>query len=59
MEEVTPEVMRKNMSEAEWKKIYDMNQDKDLYNNLTKCLFASIHGCEQVKKGEYRVNGLG
>ncbi|XP_073971809.1 minichromosome maintenance 6 [Rhodnius prolixus] len=51
MEEVTPEVMRKNMSEAEWKKIYDMNQDKDLYNNLTKCLFASIHGCEQVKKG--------
>ncbi|KAK9504173.1 hypothetical protein O3M35_010562 [Rhynocoris fuscipes] len=51
MEEVTPEVMRKNMTEAEWRKIYEMNQDKDLYNNLTKCLFASIHGCDQVKKG--------
>ncbi|XP_014288658.1 DNA replication licensing factor Mcm6 [Halyomorpha halys] len=51
MEEVTPEIMRKNMTEAEWTKIYEMNQDKNLYQNLIKSLFPSIHGCEQVKKG--------
>ncbi|XP_014244305.1 DNA replication licensing factor Mcm6 [Cimex lectularius] len=51
MEDVTPEMMRKNMSEAEWAKIYEMNQDKNLYKNLINSLFPSIHGCEQVKKG--------
>lgn len=51
MEEVTPEIMRKNMTEAEWTKIYEMNQDKNLYLNLIRSLFPAIHGCDQVKKG--------
>ncbi|KAL1132238.1 hypothetical protein AAG570_010195 [Ranatra chinensis] len=51
MEEVTPEMMRKNMTEVEWTKIYNMNQDRNLYQNLIKSLFPSIHGCEQVKRG--------
>ncbi|XP_046687429.1 LOW QUALITY PROTEIN: DNA replication licensing factor Mcm6-like, partial [Homalodisca vitripennis] len=50
-EEITPEVMRKNMTEAEWAKIYDMNRDKKLYSNLTNSLFPSIHGNDQIKKG--------
>uniref|UniRef100_A0A0A9X784 DNA replication licensing factor MCM6 n=1 Tax=Lygus hesperus TaxID=30085 RepID=A0A0A9X784_LYGHE len=51
MEDVTPEMMRKNMTDAEWSKIYEMNQDKNLYNNLINSLFPSVHGCDQVKKG--------
>ncbi|KAG8297080.1 MCM DNA helicase complex subunit mcm6 [Homalodisca vitripennis] len=43
--------MRKNMTEAEWAKIYDMNRDKKLYSNLTNSLFPSIHGNDQIKKG--------
>ncbi|XP_039292443.1 DNA replication licensing factor Mcm6-like [Nilaparvata lugens] len=48
---VTPEVMRHNMSDAEWSKIFEMNRDKNLYNNLINSLFPSIHGNDQVKKG--------
>lgn len=51
MEELTPEIMKKNMTDAEWTKIYEMNQDKNLYNNLITSLFPTIHGCDQVKKG--------
>ncbi|BES97126.1 DNA replication licensing factor [Nesidiocoris tenuis] len=51
MEDVTPQMMRKNMTDAEWAKIYEMNQDKNLYNNLVSSLFPSVHGCDQVKKG--------
>lgn len=53
MEEITPELMRKNMTEAEWTKIYDMNRDKKLYNNLINSLFPSVHGNDQIKKGWY------
>ncbi|RZF45302.1 hypothetical protein LSTR_LSTR011118 [Laodelphax striatellus] len=45
---VTPEVMRHNMSDAEWSKIFEMNRDKNLYNNLINSLFPSIHGNDQV-----------
>lgn len=53
MEEITPELMRKNMTEAEWTKIYDMNRDKKLYNNLINSLFPSVHGNDQIKKGQF------
>lgn len=51
MEEITPELMRKNMTETEWAKIYDMNRDRKLYSNLINSLFPSIHGNDQIKKG--------
>lgn len=43
--------MKKQMTEAEWQKVYDMSRDKSLYQNLCNSLFPSIHGCEEVKKG--------
>lgn len=51
MANVTPEVMRQNMTEAEWAKIFEMNRDKNLYQNLINSLFPAIHGNDQVKKG--------
>lgn len=56
MEEITPELMRKNMTEAEWSKIYDMNKDKNLYQNLINSLFPSIHGNDQIKKGNWKIH---
>lgn len=56
MTQITPEVMRKNMTDAEWTKIYQMNRDKKLLSNLIGSLFPSIHGNDQVKKGTFLVN---
>lgn len=53
MTNVTPEVMRQNMTEAEWSKIFEMNRDRNLYQNLINSLFPSIHGNDQVKKGMF------
>ena len=43
-EEVTAEVIRKQMTEHEWTRIYEMSQDKALYQNLISSLFPTIHG---------------
>ncbi len=43
-EELTPEMVRNQMTEAEWQKVYDMSQDKNLYANLCSSLFPTIHG---------------
>lgn len=51
MDELTPEVMKKQMSEGQWKDLYDMSHDKNLYNNLINSLFPSIHGNDEVKRG--------
>ena len=50
-EEMSAELMKKHMSEAEWDKIYEMSRDRNLYNNLVNSLFPSIHGNDQIKKG--------
>lgn len=39
------------MTEAEWNKMFTMSRDKNLYKNLIDCLFPSIHGNDEVKKG--------
>ncbi|KAF0987920.1 hypothetical protein HZS_5481 [Henneguya salminicola] len=39
------------MSEQEWKKIYEMSQDRNLYNNLVSSLFPTIYGSEEIKRG--------
>ncbi|KAL0271762.1 UNVERIFIED_CONTAM: hypothetical protein PYX00_008757 [Menopon gallinae] len=49
--ELTTELMKKHMTDAEWNKIYSMSRDKNLYKNLMDCLFPSIHGNDEVKKG--------
>jgi len=49
--ELTPELMKKQMTEAEWNKMYTMSKDKNLYKNLIDCLFPAVHGNDEVKKG--------
>lgn len=50
-EEMSAELMKKHMSDAEWDKIYEMSRDRQLYSNLVNSLFPSIHGNDQIKKG--------
>ncbi|XP_064611933.1 zygotic DNA replication licensing factor mcm6-like [Liolophura sinensis] len=50
-EEITPETIKKQMTDEEWQKVYDMSQDKNLYHNLCSSLFPTIHGNEEIKRG--------
>lgn len=47
--------MKKHMTVAEWNKIYEMSKDKNIRDNLINSLFPSIHGNDQVKKGDLLV----
>ena len=51
LNEITPELMRQQMTEGEWNHMYEMSHDRNLYVNLINSLFPSIHGNEEVKKG--------
>lgn len=51
LDEITPEMMRQQMSEGEWKHMYEMSRDRNLYHNLINSLFPSVHGNEEVKRG--------
>ncbi|XP_055933914.1 DNA replication licensing factor MCM6-like [Argiope bruennichi] len=41
----------KDLTGQEWQKIYDMSLDRNLYQNLIKSLFPTIHGNDEVKSG--------
>lgn len=45
------ERMKRQMTGPQWEKIYEMNRDRHLYQNLINSLFPSIHGNDQIKKG--------
>ncbi|XP_065323446.1 DNA replication licensing factor MCM6-like isoform X1 [Gordionus sp. m RMFG-2023] len=49
--EISAEMIKEQMTEEEWSKIYEMTQDKNLYQNLISSLFPAIYGNEDVKKG--------
>lgn len=49
--EMTAENLKKQMTPQEWEKIYNMSQDKNLYNNLLNSLFPTVHGHEEIKRG--------
>ncbi|KAF7388363.1 hypothetical protein HZH68_012305 [Vespula germanica] len=51
MEEISQEMMKKQMTEAEWNRIYEMSRDKNLYQNLSTSMFPAIHGNDEIKKG--------
>lgn len=51
LNEITPEMMKKSMTDTDWNKIFEMSRDKNLYQNLINSLFPSIHGNDEVKKG--------
>jgi len=50
-EDLTAEAIKSQMTEGEWHKIYQMSQDKSLYNNLIQSMFPTIHGNDEVKRG--------
>lgn len=47
------ERMKRQMTGPQWEKIYEMNRDSNLYNNLINSLFPNIHGNDQIKKGYF------
>lgn len=50
-DDLTTEDMKKQMTDKEWDKVYEMSRDRNLYNNLITSLFPSIHGNNEVKRG--------
>jgi DNA replication licensing factor MCM6 len=42
-EDLTAEMIKQRMTEDEWQTVYDMSQDKNLYNSLCSSLFPTIH----------------
>ena len=36
--------LKQTMTDQEWLKIYEMSNDKNLYNNLCNSLFPMIYG---------------
>ncbi|KAL4229140.1 MCM DNA helicase complex subunit mcm6 [Mactra antiquata] len=50
-EEMTAENVKKQMTDEEWQKVYDMSRDKNLYQNLCSSLFPTIHGNDEIKRG--------
>ncbi|CAG0901705.1 unnamed protein product [Darwinula stevensoni] len=50
-EELTAEALKKQMTETEWNRIYEMSRDKNLYQNLITSLFPTIHGNDEIKRG--------
>ena len=50
-EELTAEALKKQMTEMEWNRIYEMSRDKNLYQNLITSLFPTIHGNDEIKRG--------
>jgi len=50
-EEMTPESIKKQMTDMEWQKVFEMSRDKNLYLNLCSSLFPTIHGNDEVKRG--------
>lgn len=49
--EVTAEDMKKQMTDSEWNKVYEMSRDRNLYTNLINSLFPAIYGNDEVKRG--------
>lgn len=51
IDELSMDKLKATMTEQEWIKIYEMSQDKNLFNNLTQSLFPMIYGNDEIKKG--------
>ena len=50
-EGLTAEFIKKQMTDTEWQKVYEMSKDRQLYSNLCSSLFPTIHGNDEVKRG--------
>lgn len=45
------EIIRSQMSEEEWQRVYEMSRDRSIYTNLCRSLFPTIYGNEEIKQG--------
>lgn len=50
---MTAESLKRQMTDIEWNRIYEMSRDKNLYMNLCSSLFPTIHGSDEVKRGNF------
>ncbi|KAL3836521.1 hypothetical protein ACJMK2_021945 [Sinanodonta woodiana] len=50
-DDMTAEAIKKQMTDEEWQKVYEMSLDKNLYHNLCSSLFPTIHGNDEIKRG--------
>lgn len=50
---MTAEALKKQMSDDEWQTVYDMSQDKNLYQNFCSSLFPTIHGMSHFSFLQY------
>ena len=57
-EELTAEVIKQQMTDLEWNKVYEMSRDKHLYQSLISSLFPTVHGNDEVKRGETHTFGM-
>ncbi len=55
LDELSMERLKATMTDQEWVKIYEMSQDKSLFNNLTQSLFPMIYGNDEIKKGNVKI----
>lgn len=51
IDELSMDKLKQTMTDQEWIKIYEMSQDKNLFNNLCQSLFPMIYGNDEIKKG--------
>lgn len=51
IDELSMDKLKQTMTDQEWIKIYEMSNDKNLFNNLCQSLFPMIYGNEEIKKG--------
>lgn len=51
MKDITSEDMKKQMTDAEWNKVYEMSKDRHIYDNLIRSLFPAVYGNDEVKRG--------
>ena len=49
---LTADAIKHQMTEAEWTRLYEMSRDRNLYQNITSSLFPTIHGNDEIKRGE-------
>lgn len=47
------ELIRSQMSEEEWQRVYEMSRDRNIYSNLCRSLFPTIYGSEEIKQGSH------
>lgn len=51
VDDICYEALNKQMSDHEWTRLFAMGNDLKLYENLTRSLFPTIHGNDEIKKG--------